>query len=83
MALLISAEPARDLCPRGVPYLDRFSVWRNGSHAVWLTADGPVILSDRMARGSRPWVPPLPIPRRVVPNLPMAPAEELPLADDE
>ncbi len=83
VGLLISAEPARDLCPRGVLYLDRFSVWRNGAHAVWLTPAGPVIVSDRDIRGRRPWVPPLPTPRRLVPNLPMAPAEELPLAAEE
>ena len=83
VALLISAEPARGVCPNGVPYLDRFSVWRNGAHAVWLTAAGPVILSDREARGTRPWVPPVPSPRRVVPNLPMATTEELPAAAEE
>ncbi len=81
VTLLISPEPARDLCPRGTPYLDRFSVWRNGSHAVWMGADGPRVLTDRAYRGDRPWVPPPPAARRVVPDLPMAPAEELPAAE--
>ena len=81
--LLVSAEPARGECPADIPYLDRFSVWRDGAHAVWLTADGPLILSDRANRGARPWVPPLPTPRRSVPNLPMAAAEELPPAAEE
>jgi len=81
--LLVSAEPARGECPAGVPYLDRFSVWRDGAQAVWLTADGPRILSDRTNRGTRPWVPPLPTPRRSVPNLPMAATEELPPAADD
>lgn len=76
VALLISAEPARDVCPRGVPYLDRFSVWRNGSHAVWLTTDGVRLVHDRGVRGDRPWVPPLPTPRTSVPDLPMASADE-------
>ncbi len=81
--LLVSAEPARGECPAGVPYLDRFSVWRDGAQAVWMTADGPRILSDRANRGARPWVPPLPTPRRSVPNLPMAAKEELPPAANE
>lgn len=83
VALLVSAEPARGECPREVPLLDRFTVWRDGAHAVWLEGGGVRVLSDRSARGARPWVPPLPRPRRVVPNLPMAPAEELPSAAAE
>ena len=81
--LLISAEPARGECPAGVPYLDRFSVWRDGAHAVWFIGDGPRILSDRANRGDRPWVPPPPRARATVPNLPMAPAEDLPPAAEE
>ncbi len=80
-ALLVSAEPARGDCPRGVALLDRFSVWRDGAHSVWIEAGGVRVLSDRADRGARPWVPPLPTPRRVVPNLPMAPSDPLP-ADD-
>ena len=76
VSLLISAEPARDICPRGVPYLDRFSVWRDGAHAVWIVPGGVRVLSDRQARGDRPWVPPLPVPRAHVPSLPMAPVDE-------
>lgn len=78
IVLLITAEPGRDVCPRGVRYLDRFSVWRDGAIAVWLTAAGPVVLTDRAFRGARPWVPPPPVPRRAVPSLPMAVVEELP-----
>ena len=79
--LLVSAEPARGECPEGVPYLDRFSVWRDGAHAVWLTPDGPRIVSDRGYRGSRPWVPGPPQPRRSTPNLPMAATEDLAAAE--
>ena len=77
VALVVSAEPARGVC-RGAALLDRFTVWRDGSHAVWLEAGGPRVVSDRMVRGARPWVPGPPQPRRVVPNLPMAPVEPLP-----
>ncbi len=83
ITLLISAEPARGECPASIPTIDRFSVWRDGAFAVWLTDAGPRILSDRADRGSRPWVPGLPTPSRSVPNLPMAPADDLPPATAE
>jgi competence protein ComEC len=60
--LLVSAEPIRGRC-RGTAMLDRFSVWRDGPHAVWLGGEAPLVLSDRAARGDRPWVPPPPVPR--------------------
>lgn len=78
VALLVAAEPARGECPRGVGLLDRFTVWRDGAHAVWIEGGSVRVLSDRAARGERPWVPPPPTPRRVVPDLPMAPTETLP-----
>jgi competence protein ComEC len=62
-ALLVSQEPIRLRCPTRLPYVDRFSVWRNGAHAIWLLPEGPRILSDRENRGTRPWVPPPPVPR--------------------
>lgn len=60
-ALVVSAEPVRGRC--GAAVVDRFAVWRNGAHAVWLTPAGPVVVSDRAWRGARPWVPPPPVPR--------------------
>jgi competence protein ComEC len=73
-AAIVSAEPARGLCPKPWPKLvDRFVVWREGAVAIWLTPDGAVVLSDRAARGSRPWVPPPPQPKaKSVPKLPPA-----------
>ena len=59
--VLASLEPVRLRCPPPGPWLiDRFSLWRNGATAVWLEADGVRVLSDRAARGQRPWVAPLP-----------------------
>ncbi len=81
--LLVSAEPARDECPAGVPYVDRFSVWRDGATAIWLNGTAPRIMSDRAYRGDRPWVPGPPKPRRSVPNLPLATTDELPPAAAE
>src|SRR5208283_3035974 len=64
-SVIVSAEPARGLCPRPWPALvDRFTVWRYGSAAIWLEPGGARILTDRTARGDRPWVPPPPKPRR-------------------
>jgi competence protein ComEC len=76
-SVIVSAEPARGLCPHPWPALvDRFTVWRDGAAAIWLDAHRARIVTDRAYRGERPWVPPPPSPReRVVPSLPSAPKE--------
>ncbi|MBV1798336.1 hypothetical protein [Siccirubricoccus sp. G192] len=61
VALVVSAEPVRGRCSAKV--VDRFAVWRNGPHAVWLEPAGLRVLNDREARGARPWVPSAPQPR--------------------
>jgi competence protein ComEC len=60
-ALIVSAEPVRGRCAARV--IDRFTVWREGAHAIWIGPAGIETLSDRAWRGARPWVPPLPQPR--------------------
>jgi competence protein ComEC len=56
--------------------VDRFTVWRNGSAAIWLEAGGARIVTDRDERGDRPWVPPPPKPRKAAaPVLPAAPVD--------
>ncbi|HET9018714.1 MAG TPA: ComEC/Rec2 family competence protein [Acetobacteraceae bacterium] len=58
---VVSLEPIRWRCPPPAPVVvDRFSLWRNGAHAVWLDPGGVRVLSDRAARGVRPWVAPPP-----------------------
>ncbi len=81
--LVVSAEPARGVCPSEVKLIDRFSVWRDGAEAAFVSGATVQVASDRSTRGDRPWVPPPPTPRRATPNLPMAPAETLPPATDE
>ena len=77
-AVLVSPEPARGACA-GIPVVDRFSVWRDGAHAIWLGAGGVRVVSDRAWRGDRPWVPGASGgPGRTRPTLPMATAEPLP-----
>ncbi|WP_428483881.1 ComEC/Rec2 family competence protein [Rhodopila sp.] len=74
VSVIVSAEPARGLCPKPWPKLaDRFTVWRYGSIAIWLDPTGARVLTDRAARGDRPWVPPPPRPRQAKPvSLPPA-----------
>lgn len=74
IALLVSPTPAPGACP-GVPRIDRFTVWRDGPQAVWISDGGVVVRSDRVLRGDRPWVPPAPFARRVQLTLPLAQAE--------
>jgi competence protein ComEC len=92
VSVTVSAEPARGLCPRPWPQLvDRFTVWRNGSAAIWLEPGGARIVTDRIERGDRPWVPPPPKPRKArAPVLPPAaidvtpqpgPAPDVPAVD--
>lgn len=77
VAVVVSAEPVRGRCA-GSAVVDRFSVWRDGAHAVWLDRDGATVLSDRAWRGARPWVPPLPRTRaqREADALPRAPLDD-------
>ena len=72
--VLVSAEPVRPRC-RASQVVDRFSVWRDGAHAIWLGPEGAVVLSDRAHRGRRPWVPPTPAPRVLDAHLPPLPSE--------
>ena len=78
-AVIVSAEPARGLCPRPWPLLvDRFTVWREGAAAIWLTPGTPIIVTDRAMRGARPWVPPPPVAKpRPPPGLPPATIDEV------
>jgi len=62
VAVVLAAEPLRIRCRRAA-VIDRFTVWRDGPHAVWLERDGAQVVSDRAWRGERPWVPPPPRPR--------------------
>lgn len=71
--VIVSAEPVRGRCTASA-VVDRFAVWRNGAHAIWLDPAGARVVSDRAWRGTRPWVPPVPTPRARE-DLPPAPVE--------
>jgi competence protein ComEC len=61
--VVVATVPVRRACPSAQVVIDRFSVWRDGGHAVWLSPSGAVVESVRAARGQRPWVPGQPSPR--------------------
>ncbi|MGH7056302.1 MAG: ComEC/Rec2 family competence protein [Acetobacteraceae bacterium] len=82
-AVVVAPEPDRGRCVGGgIPFVDRFSVWRNGATSVWLTRGGVRIVSDRSLRGRRPWVPKPPTPWKTanaaVARLPLAKTVPLP-----
>ena len=54
--LVISAVPAWDLCQGPETVVDRFDLWRSGTHALWLEPEGARVESVAQARGTRPWV---------------------------
>ena len=54
--LVVSAVPAWDLCEAPETVVDRFDLWRGGSHAIWLDEDGARVESVAGTRGERPWV---------------------------
>lgn len=54
--LIISRVPvSRRRCTGPVEIIDRFSVWRNGAHALWLSADGIRTENAATRGGKRPW----------------------------
>ncbi|MGH7101798.1 MAG: ComEC/Rec2 family competence protein [Acetobacteraceae bacterium] len=83
-SIVIAPHPDRYRCAAGnAPVVDRFSVWRDGPYAVWLDQGAVRIVSDRLLRGDRPWIPPPPGPagdrgRTGATRLPMAPTIPLP-----
>ncbi|MEC9347405.1 MAG: ComEC/Rec2 family competence protein [Pseudomonadota bacterium] len=59
---VIATVPVPGRCPSARIVVDRFDLWRDGPHALWLARDGPVIRSVDAVRGTRPWVRE-PVPR--------------------
>lgn len=55
--VLVSREPvSKRSCPEPKVVIDRFDLWRDGGHAVWIGKKGVRVRSVRAARGNRPWV---------------------------
>jgi competence protein ComEC len=54
-AVVVSTVPARWHCRAADRVVDRFDLWRNGAHAIWLGRGGVRVTSVRQARGDRLW----------------------------
>lgn len=54
--VVISLSPVRRDCPNAAAVIDRFDLWRNGAHALWLSGSKIRIQSVNGERGERPWV---------------------------
>ena len=54
--VIVSIVPVRNRCPSAHTVVDRFDLWRNGAHALWLTDGKARVESVNASRGHRPWV---------------------------
>ncbi len=56
-SIVVSAVPVPGRrCASARVLVDRFDLWRNGTHAIWIDGDKVRIESVNGARGVRPWV---------------------------
>ena len=61
--VVVSTVPVRGPCPSARTVIDRFDLWREGAHVLWLEEAGTRVESVNGERGKRPWVV-WPAPRR-------------------
>ncbi len=54
--VVVALEPVRRKCP-ATAVIDRFDLWRDGGHALWLEGGRVRIETVNGERGDRPWVP--------------------------
>jgi competence protein ComEC len=55
--VIVSAVPVRTRCPSARVIVDRFELWREGGHALWLSGDAVESQSVQDWRGERLWAP--------------------------
>jgi competence protein ComEC len=53
--LVISLEPVEGYCPSAERVIDFFDLWRHGTHAIWIDADGSYRIERAFDTGDRPW----------------------------
>jgi len=63
--IIIAAYPLRGACKSVPTRIDRFDVWRMGSHAIVIEGGATAITTSRGLSGNRPWVV-VPEPRRKI-----------------
>src|SRR4029079_3406624 len=54
-AVVISEAPIRRAQCRGPIIIDKFKLWRDGAHALWLDGECLRVETVRESRGERPW----------------------------
>ncbi|MBT7611585.1 MAG: hypothetical protein HN768_03460 [Rhodospirillaceae bacterium] len=54
---IVSLVPVRRDCSTTWGVVDRFDLWRYGTHAITFTPEGPAIETVAQERGERPWAP--------------------------
>lgn len=54
--VIVSTVPIAGACPTPHTIIDRFDLWRNGTHALWVEGGGVRVKSVNGSRGTRPWV---------------------------
>ncbi|WP_025898992.1 ComEC/Rec2 family competence protein [Sneathiella glossodoripedis] len=56
--VVIAQDPIRIDCSPATLSIDRFDLWRNGAHALYITNERPFrVTTVNGVRGNRPWVP--------------------------
>lgn len=53
--ILIAAMPLRGACRSVALRIDRFAVWRHGTHALRIAPSGILVETSRGMQGARPW----------------------------
>jgi len=53
--IIVSTVPTRRACRGTAHTIDRFDLWRQGAHAIWIGRDTVQVKSVRAVRGDRPW----------------------------
>ncbi len=54
--VVISTVPVRQACAAPQRVIDRFDLWREGAHAIWLDENRVRVETVNGWRGFRPWV---------------------------
>lgn len=67
--IVVSAVPVFWHCPSAHTVIDRFDLWRQGAHAIWLKPGGATVVTVNGSRGDRPWV----LKPNVRPKVPIKP----------
>jgi competence protein ComEC len=63
--IVIAAYPLRGACTSVPTRIDRFDVWRMGSHAIVIEEGTTTVTTARDLSGNRPWVV-VPEPRKKI-----------------